>query len=177
MDIKDLELEIIDFTKTPTWKWIVRRVIIGLFLIVYYVYATVFVLGLAFPKSSVGIAIHAQAMVESHLAVMLTFGFLGSVFFITRIFVRTVNKKDLPICWYIIRPLKGVLMALFIYYAFRAGQLVFYSGGGKVDPNAINVYTLSLIAIVAGVFAEEAYTVLYAVAKGIFKIKQNTTET
>ncbi len=63
-------------------------------------------------------------------------------------------------------------MAIFIYYAFRAGQLVFYSGGdGKVDEEAINVFTLSILAIIAGMFTDHAYERLYSIAESMLKPK------
>ena len=57
-------------------------------------------------------------------------------------------------------------MAIFIYLAFLAGQIAFYSGkGDSVNPNEINVYTISLLAIVAGMFTDHAYARLLRVAE------------
>lgn len=60
-------------------------------------------------------------------------------------------------------------MAIFIYFAFRAGQLAFYSAGGEVDEKSINIYTLSILAIVTGMFTEQAYEKLASLANKLFK--------
>ncbi len=109
--------------------------------------------------------------IDQHLWITATFGFLGGVFFLTRTFIRTTKSGDLPVTWYMTRPLQGTLMAIFIYYAFRAGQLVFYNAEGSADPMAINVWTISAVAILAGIFVEEAYERLYRVAVGLFEVK------
>ncbi|HSM97960.1 MAG TPA: hypothetical protein VLS47_03005 [Gallionella sp.] len=113
------------------------------------------------------------------LLLMVTFGFIGGVFSISQTFVRTAQKFvdgkpqriDLPVAWYLTRPLQSALMAIFIYYAFRAGQLVFYSMEGAPDEKQINVFTLSLLAIIAGAFSEQAFEKLYSVAENILKVK------
>ena len=111
---------------------------------------------------------------KTHLQLMLLFGALGAVFMITRTFVRTVDKIDLPVVWYLTRPFQGAIMAIFIYLAFLAGQIAFYSGkGDAVNPNEINVYTISLLAIIAGMFTDHAYTRLLRVAERLL-IKEAT---
>ena len=115
------------------------------------------------------------------LVLMVTFGFIGGVFSITQTFVRTTEKlidgkpqrNDLPVSWYLTRPLQSALMAIFIYYAFRAGQLVFYSMEGAPDEKQINVFTLSLLAIIAGAFSEQAFEKLRSIATNILKVKSN----
>lgn len=115
------------------------------------------------------------------LLLMVTFGFIGGVFSISQTFVRTSQKfidgkpqrNDLPVAWYLTRPLQSALMAIFIYYAFRAGQLVFYSMEGAPDEKQINVFTLSLLAIIAGAFSEQAFEKLRSIAANILTIKSN----
>jgi hypothetical protein len=185
LDLKELPLEMIDFTERSGWRWVPRRLGIGLLIFFYYVYAACFIMViigflnyLKIPHIF-GMSKHAISdLMQEPLMLMSTFGFLGSVFVITRTFVRTANKIDLPASWYVTRPLTGVLLALFIYYAFRAGQLVFYSSGGvEGQENEINVYSLSILAIITGIFAEEAYKALYALGKRVLNIKQDTTGT
>ncbi len=116
------------------------------------------------------------------LILMITFGFIGGVFFITRTFVRTtqrftdnnVERSDVAVVWYLTRPLQSALMAIFIYYAFRAGQLVFYSMEGAPSEDQINVFTLSLLAIIAGAFSEQAFEKLQAIASNMFKVEKPT---
>ena len=115
------------------------------------------------------------------LLLMVTFGFIGGVFFINRTFVRTSQKlagdvaerKDVSVAWYITRPLQSALIAIFIYYAFRAGQLVFYSMEGAPSEDQINVFTLSLIAIIAGAFTEQAFEKLHDIATKTFQVKKD----
>jgi len=108
-------------------------------------------------------------LVGKNPLLMITFGFLGSVFFVTRTFLSAEQNRDLRGSWYVLRPLQGALMALFIYYSFRAGQLVFYSGEGtRVAESAINVYTLSVLAVFAGMFSDYAYERLRAAAIKVF---------
>ena len=115
------------------------------------------------------------------LVLMVTFGFIGGVFSITQTFVRTterlvdgrIKRNDLPVSWYLTRPLQSALMAIFIYYAFRAGQLVFYSMEGAPDEKQINVFTLSLLAIIAGAFSEQAFDKLRSIATNILKVNSS----
>ena len=177
MNPSQLRLELIDFTETSRWKWRLRRIFIGYLLTIYYGYAVAFFfILLEDPSSGSGFLKDFAVSAKDHLLITATFGFLGSMFFITRTFIRTVNKRDLPVVWYLARPLQGTLMAVFLYYAFRAGELVFYSGGGGVgeDTTEINVWTISILAILAGAFSEEAYDRLHSIAMSIFKPQQET---
>ncbi|MBI5097034.1 MAG: hypothetical protein HZB32_05260 [Nitrospirae bacterium] len=63
-------------------------------------------------------------------------------------------------------------MAVFLYYVFRAGQLVFYSGAGSVREEEVNVWTISILAILAGAFTEDAYARLSSIAAGFFRPKE-----
>jgi hypothetical protein len=213
MDLFQLKLELINFSKNSPSRWWVRRTFIGFLLFIYYLYAFLFFFMVAFPNADLlGIDIQPQpqelvqlqeGQPESNqnnnhssefgkgaskpvqkpvhpLLLMVTFGFIGGVFFITRTFVRTtqkqvgdeVERKDVSVAWYLTRPLQSALMAIFIYYAFRAGQLVFYSMEGAPSEEQINVFTLSLIAIIAGAFTEQAFEKLHSIATDLFKVKQ-----
>ena len=172
MEFENLKMERIDFTKTSLWRWRVRRIGIGFLLYFYYSYAALFVVSYIFPDLDLlgtGAVKGIAGQHENHYLLMTTFGFLGSIYALSRTFVITQNKIDYPVVWYITRPLQGILMALFLYFAFRAGQLVFFSGGGSVDENSINVYTLSLLAVLAGLFSEHAYTRLFVLAEKLIK--------
>ena len=178
MDISRFRFDPIDFSGISQSRWVFRRTVIGFLLFLYYAYAFLFSFSIASSKppspETPGPATTAVFEIDltNHLVLMMTFGFLGGVFFVTRTFVRTRRESDCSVAWYLTRPLQGVLMALFIYYAFRAGQLVFYSGGeGKVDEQAINVFTLSILAIIAGMFTDHAYERLYSIAESMLKPK------
>lgn len=171
MDFELLKMERLDFTSHSVWQWRLRRFGIGVLLFFYYTYAIMFIVAFIDPEafgSDVFGAIVSNK--TNHYLLMTTFGFLGSVFDLSRTFVVTQNKIDYPAAWYITRPLQGVLMALFLYFAFRAGQLVFFSGGGtEVNEEAINVYTLSILAVLAGLFSEHSYARLFALAEKLIK--------
>lgn len=171
MDVTKASLQLIDFSDLDNWRWIIRRVVIGFLLTLFYSYAVAFGVMVMFTPEPIVPLMPSPFLVvkDNHLITMATFGFLGSVFFVTRTFIVTQNKADYPVAWYLTRPLQGVLMAIFIYFAFRAGQFVFYSGEGQVDEKAINVYTLSILAIVTGMFTEQAYGKLCTIANNFFK--------
>lgn len=226
MDLFQLKLELIDFSKCSNARWRFRRVFIGYLLSIYYVYAFLFFFMVAVPEydlfgfdgqssrkaqqevnqtqllkettppekttetvnkpDKTGKIINQTKTVEEELVppllLMVTFGFIGGVFFITRTFVRTtqnqvgdggtIERKDVSVSWYLTRPLQSALMAIFIYYAFRAGQLVFYSMEGAPGAEQINVYVLSLLAIIAGAFSEQAFEKLHDIASRIFRLKE-----
>lgn len=176
MDYEYLKIERTDFTSIPEWKWWLRRGAIGVLLGMYYLYAIFFVMTFIEPKDVASITSVAAHEANHHL-LMTTFGFLGSVFALSRTFVITQNRIDFSVAWYITRPLQGVLMALFLYYAFRAGQLAFFSGGGtEIDAKALNIYTLSILAVLSGLFAEHAYARLFVLAEKMLKIKPDKKE-
>lgn len=198
MDISKLSFEPVNFSGVSNMRWISRRIVIGFLLFLYYGYALIFVMEVITSPTlnsagqgtdQVNEPIFGSGLADwlsDPVSIMMTFGFIGSVFFITRTFVRTGRNSDCSIAWYITRPLQGVLMALFIYYAFRAGEIVFYSGGGAgagsdaggggETGNSINVYTLSILAIIAGMFTDHAYEWLQGVAENILKSGATTTE-
>jgi len=213
MKFDNLEMERIDFTAFPQWRWRVRRIWIGFLLFFYYLYAIGFLLTFIIPdevsEKTTSTERHAQAQsydsaanpanpakpanpdnpdkpanpanpasasdanywFKNHYFLMVTFGFLGSIYALTRTFVITQNKIDYPVAWYITRPLQGMLMALFLYFAFQAGQMVFFSSGGNANTDSINVFTLSILAILAGLFSEHAYSRLYVLADKLIKPK------
>ncbi len=182
MDFSQLKLELINFSEFSPFRWRLRRIIIGWMLFTYYAYAFIFFLIVAVPnyKESIFGLTNQPEVSMPPLLIMLTFGFIGGVFFITRTFVRTsqtlageeVERRDVAAVWYLTRPFQSALMAIFIYYAFRAGQLVFYSMEGAPSEDEINVYTLSLIAIMTGAFTEQAFEKLHSIATSFFKVKK-----
>lgn len=175
----------IDFSNSHNLAWLGRRSFIGLLLFVYYLYAIIFAFSIADPSilaasgstnkyEGASIQNIFALITKKHLLLMMTFGFLGSVFSITKVFLQTGREDDCSVAWYVTRPAQGVLMAIFIYYAFRAGQLVFYSADGNANEKDINVYTLSLLAILAGMFSDNAYERLYSIANTMIRQKKQS---
>lgn len=205
MDFFNLRLELVDFPKKSVYKWNLRRIFIGFILYIYYSYAFFFFFMIAFPDKIIpNFFVTSQTnnppnQIDSQqgnqtdkppsksdglkkfppLIVMVTFGFIGSVFFITRTFIRTSRKpnededirKDMVVVWYLTRPMQSILMAAFIYYAFRAGQVVFFDTENSPKEDQMNIYSLSLLAIITGAFTEQAFDKLQEIATKIFKIE------
>jgi hypothetical protein len=192
----ELKLQPIDFSALSPARWRFRRGCIGVLLVLYFLYAfltSLFMFSVDFledktsttvqsveanpqPKDQESLPGLISREHRQQLTMLATFGFLGSLFCISRIFVLTTNRIDMPAVWYITRPFQSILMAWFFYYAFLAGQLVFYSG----DPSAtggdtINIYSLAILAIVAGVFTEQAYEALRTFAFRLFKQTDKTS--
>jgi hypothetical protein len=120
-------------------------------------------------------AISAATRILYQLGITGVFGFAGGLFFVTRTFTRTSvtdsSKIDCPVFWYLLRPAQGMFMAFFVYLAFLAGQLIFYSGGGSAaDPSAINIYVVAFLALLGGMFEEHAYFRLKAMARSMFSV-------
>lgn len=167
--VDDLESRLIDFTDTNGFMWFLRRAGITVLLMFYYMYAVSFGVLMMMPGAAPELAeLAAEAAISpdgKNVAVMMTFGFMGGVFRITRTYSRTIHRMDMPLSWYVTRPLQAAVMAIFIYFAFRAGQLVFYSGGQDATAEQVNTYTLSILAIVSGLFTEQAYISLKMISQ------------
>jgi hypothetical protein len=228
-----------DYSNESSWKWYLRRVVIGLSLMLYSLLSVGLVTDILTPRSKTE-ALHRRALAQQQsssaeiprrvgpdaqvgesdamaaepgreltttvrtegtyrsvdkkadgsngfgdkihevlsernsqqLGLMASFGVLGSLFYMIWAFVRTTNRVDFPVAWYITRPILGALMAWFLYFAAFAGQLVFYSANTSdiaAKAESINIYSLAILAIVAGVFTEHAYEVLRAFAFSLLK--------
>lgn len=158
-----------DFEGGSSWWWRIRRIFIGYLLFTYYLYALIFFYFLIGPDGAAILGLEIESG-NYHLLITATFGLLGSMYLVTRTFIRTVQKRDFPVVLYIARPFQGVIMAVFVYYAFRAGQLAFFNGGDvAVTEDQINIWMVSLLAILTGAFADEAFQKLYSIAQRIFR--------
>lgn len=168
MDPTKLTLELIDFEGKSPWRWRIRRFFIGYLLLTWYLYAIIFFYLLIGPEGAEFLGLEIGSG-EYQLLITVTFGLLGSMYLVTRTFIRTVQKRDFPIVWYIARPIQGAIMALFVYYTFRAGQLAFFNGGETpVTEDQINIWMVSTLAILTGAFADEAFQKLYSIAQRMF---------
>ena len=187
MKFSSLRPEPIDFSAMPYLLWILRRSTIAVFILIYYMYAFVAVMFQVFEPeviNKLSTGPNQQSMPPAYSALlrsptfnMTTFGFLGGIFVITRTFVSSAFRRpDMPFSWYITRPLQAILIALFIYYAFLAGQLVFYSGGSDPKQEAVNIYAISILAIVAGMFTEQAYLSLKTLSRKLIPSKRQPDE-
>lgn len=179
MDINDLKISLIDFSGLSRPHWFFRRFVIGSILFTYMLYAIAFFFQLALPEYDLFEFSSDGTLPPIPDAITVaTFGFIGGVFFGARTFIRTTQRRadaqlyrfDLPISWYLLRPMLGSLTAIFLYYTILAGQVVFFVTDGTQQTESVNIYTISLLAIIAGTFTEEAFAKLYSVAKNAFKV-------
>ena len=158
-------VEPIDFSDRKFY-WIFRRFLIGLLLVGYTLYAIAFAIVVLAQGEKYSDFVKLPATIQ-HLILMATFGLAGSLYNVTRVFIRTVHKRDFSFSWYITRPTQGILLAVFTYFAFRAGEFVFYNPATEASeiftaPD-LNVYTLSVLAILTGLFSDQAYDKLHSI--------------
>ncbi len=95
-------------------------------------------------------------------------GFLGSMIYIGSSFTDFVGNDKLKsnwLLWYIVKPFTGMGLAIVIYFVFRAGLLNFN------DPTNINLYGIVTLAVLAGLFTDDATLKLKEVFEVIFKPK------
>lgn len=111
---------------------------------------------------------------QTPLIMMMVMGFLGSVFFLIRVLVRTRRDLDMPVMWYALRPFMGMLLAVFIYFSFRAGGLVFFTSADGAED--LNIYTLAILAITTGIFSEQAFERLHATAVSMLAVDKKDAE-
>ncbi|MEM8868401.1 MAG: hypothetical protein AAGC73_09045 [Verrucomicrobiota bacterium] len=179
MDINDFKLGLVDHSHAGGLRWKFRRFGIGTILSFYLMYAVAFFFQLAFPEHDLfELGDGSDTWSIPDAITVATFGFIGGVFFVSRTFIRTTERWsengplrfDLPVSWYLLRPMLGSLTSIFLYYTVLAGQLVFFNNEQTQDADSINIYTLSLLAIIAGIFTEEAFEKLHSVAKTAFRV-------
>jgi len=103
---------------------------------------------------------------ESVFVTTVVFGILGALFMATRTFVRTTNFVDVPVAWYVTLPVQGALMAIFLFVLLRAGQITFFGADGGASDRSINSFTVSLLALIGGMFTDTAFERLRKVGRG-----------
>jgi cytochrome bd-type quinol oxidase subunit 2 len=160
--------EPLDFTDVEDSKWRSHRIICAVLLALYHaVIAAAIVL---FPTETESTDTRLAWANEHHFVLVGLFGFLGCALYVSLQFVRSTRASDMPVRWYVLRPLQSVLLSFFIYLSVRAGQHALFSGGGPVDEDNINLYSLGLVAALTGIFSEQAYAKLEELARKAFKV-------
>jgi hypothetical protein len=106
-------------------------------------------------------------MPNSILTLLLTLamGALGSTIFVTvqflgplqvsRVTENPAQKQVPPWPWFIFRPFLGMIVALAVFIAFRAGQITLSATPGGGD-NGINPFVISFFALIAGLLSEKS---------------------
>jgi hypothetical protein len=100
------------------------------------------------------------------LLVMVT-GALGSFVHTATSFSDFVGNQKLStnwVWWYVLRPFIGMALAAIFYVAIRAG---FLSGGGQ--PNTINLFGLTAVSGMVGMFSKQATDKLSEVFNTLFR--------
>jgi hypothetical protein len=104
---------------------------------------------------------------ERLLLLIMVTGALGSFVHTATSFSDFVGNEKLStnwVWWYILRPFIGMALATIFYVAIRAG---FLSGGGQ--PNTINLFGLTAVAGMVGMFSKQATDKLSEVFNTLFK--------
>lgn len=101
------------------------------------------------------------------LLLALAMGALGSTLYVTMEYFRPGPNKSLA--WYLFRPALGMITALAVFVAFKAGQLTL-SG---VSPNSgaeadLNPFLVSFFAVIAGLLSEHAIDRLSVAGYNLF---------
>lgn len=105
------------------------------------------------------------------LILTLVMGCLGTTITVTSQFFRAPMEKSLV--WYMFRPALGVVTALAVYVAFRAGQIGL-SGSGTTED--LNPFVISFFAVAAGLVSEDAIKQLSRLGRGLFGGKTEASE-
>ena len=89
------------------------------------------------------------------LLLALSMGALGSTLYVTGEYFSTDDNK--PFAWYFFRPFLGMITALAVFVAFKAGQLTLAgaspNSGVEMD---LNPFLVSFFAVIAGLLSEHA---------------------
>lgn len=110
------------------------------------------------------------------LLLTLAMGALGSTIFVTVQFlgplrVSSVTRDPMqgmvpPWPWFIFRPFLGMIVALAVFIAFRAGQISLSATPG--GDNGINPFVVSFFALIAGLLSEKAIEYLVRSGEKMF---------
>jgi uncharacterized membrane protein len=98
------------------------------------------------------------------LFVTLMMGALGSVLFVTRTYLQQGDERGFA--WYLFRPFLGMITALAVFVAFKAGQLTL---GGVTTDQPLNPFLLSFVAIISGLLSEQAIERLARIGGNMFR--------
>ena len=104
---------------------------------------------------------------ERILLLVMVMGALGSFVHTATSFSDFVGNQKLStnwVWWYVLRPFIGMALAAIFYVAIRAG---FLSGGGQ--PNTINLFGLTAVAGLVGMFSKQATDKLSEVFNTLFR--------
>jgi hypothetical protein len=104
---------------------------------------------------------------ERLLVLVMVTGALGSFVHTATSFSDFVGNQKLStnwVWWYVLRPFIGMALAAIFYVAIRAG---FLSGGGQ--PNTINLFGLTAVAGMVGMFSKQATDKLSEVFNTLFR--------
>lgn len=173
----------IDFSKKTVWHWHIRRIVIGCILAFLYIYAFTALTLIIFDPAAFEMTSNSKDKTNSAALIKLItqnptfitamFAYLGSMFNITRFFVLTSgSQSDMSIAWYITRPFQAVLAGIFLYYVFYAGQLIFFNMSPTEGEGSVNIYTISILAVLAGMFTEQVYESLQALSKKLIVVEK-----
>lgn len=112
---------------------------------------------------------------EGHLTLLLTLlmGALGSLLYVSRAYLgwafkgaRLSEPAPLPLSWFILRPMFGMITALAILILIKAGQLGFSSGTTfSLEEGSVNPFLIGFIAIIAGLMSWQCLELIESVGE------------
>jgi hypothetical protein len=104
------------------------------------------------------------------LILTLSMGIFGSTIAVSRSLYDPKSDVTPGPHWYLFRPIQGAVMALAVYFLFKAGVLILSAPPSSgVASRDLNPFVIAFLGIISGLFAEYAYQRLEVAAKGIFQ--------
>jgi len=108
------------------------------------------------------------------LFLVLAMGVLGSTIFITQLFFKreTYNEElgeDLNLVFFLSRPWFGAITALSIFVLAKAGVLFLTDPTSQSGPATLSPFFISFIAIISGLFSEQAIQAIKKAAQDWFR--------
>lgn len=110
------------------------------------------------------------------IVIVLLAGGVGAMVHAVRSFTAHVGAHRLRrgwTWWYFMRPVEGAVMALAFYFVLRGGLI----GTNASNLDAISAHGISAIAVLVGMFSQQAVAKLKEVAETLFTKPQDTGDT
>lgn len=104
------------------------------------------------------------------LILTLSMGVFGSTIAVSRSLYDSGTDITPTAQYYLFRPIQGAVMALTIYFLFKAGVLILaVPSATSLASHDLNPFVIAFLGIISGLFAEYAYERVELAARGIFQ--------
>jgi hypothetical protein len=111
------------------------------------------------------------------IVIVLLSGGIGAMVHALRSFSAHMGTRHLTVgwgWWYLLRPLEGAVISLAFYLVLRGG-LIGSNGANQTSSTVISIYGMAGIAVLVGMFSQEAVAKLKEVAETLFSKATSTT--